>query len=158
MAASFSAGLVAFSHLQFSQIRGPPAHLFVRKIPYVILAAASAEVEVRSYSFGVLSNALNVVKAGLTIFHHLADTIELQGDLQIFEAIYLRDQPRPYFLDKAIQSAQFRAPLLKIIGRAANLRGQMHLRAHRKVANGDLLFVQCHPGFRIRRQPTGCRS
>jgi hypothetical protein len=36
MAASFSAGLVAFSHLQFSQIRGPPAHLFVRKIPYVI--------------------------------------------------------------------------------------------------------------------------
>ena len=36
MAASFSAGLVAFSQLQFSQIRRPPAHLFGRKIPYVI--------------------------------------------------------------------------------------------------------------------------
>src|SRR5580704_4484181 len=31
-----SADLVAFSHLQFSQIRGRQPYLFVRKIPYVI--------------------------------------------------------------------------------------------------------------------------
>jgi len=33
---SFSAHLVAFSHLQVSQIRGRQPHLFVRKILYVI--------------------------------------------------------------------------------------------------------------------------
>jgi hypothetical protein len=32
-----SADLVAFSHLQFSQIRGRQPYSFVRKIPYVIL-------------------------------------------------------------------------------------------------------------------------
>ena len=32
---SFSAHLVAFSHLQVSQIRGRQPHLFVRKILYV---------------------------------------------------------------------------------------------------------------------------
>jgi hypothetical protein len=45
------------------------------------LPATSVEVEVRSYSVGVLNNALNVVKTDLTIFHNLANTIELQGDL-----------------------------------------------------------------------------
>jgi hypothetical protein len=30
------AGLVAFSHLQFSQIRGRQPYLILRKIPYVI--------------------------------------------------------------------------------------------------------------------------
>jgi hypothetical protein len=30
------AGLVAFSHLQFSQIRGRQPYLIVRKIPYLI--------------------------------------------------------------------------------------------------------------------------
>ena len=33
------AGLVAFSHLQFSQIRGRQPYLIVRKILYVIIAA-----------------------------------------------------------------------------------------------------------------------
>ena len=32
------AGLVAFSHLQFSQIRGRQSYLIVRKILYVIIA------------------------------------------------------------------------------------------------------------------------
>jgi hypothetical protein len=31
------AGLVAFSHLQFSQIRGRQPYSIVRKIPYLIL-------------------------------------------------------------------------------------------------------------------------
>jgi hypothetical protein len=37
------------------------------------------------------------------------------------------------------------------------VRVRMHLRADRKVANGDLLFAQCDLGFRIGRQPTGRR-
>ena len=36
------AALVAFSHLQFSQIRGRQPYLFVRKILYVIYIAGSA--------------------------------------------------------------------------------------------------------------------
>ena len=38
-----------------------------------------------------------------------------------------------------------------------NVRVRMHLRADRKVVNGDLLFAQCDLGFRIGRQPTGRR-
>jgi hypothetical protein len=34
-----SADLIAFSYLQFSQIRGRQPYLFVRKIPYVIQPA-----------------------------------------------------------------------------------------------------------------------
>jgi hypothetical protein len=40
MAAPLLAVLVAFSHLQFSQIRGRQPYSIVRKIPYVILAFA----------------------------------------------------------------------------------------------------------------------
>jgi len=50
-------------------------------------------VEVRGYSFGVLSNALYVVKTDLTTFYRLANlrggTIEFQLDLQLLEPIYL---------------------------------------------------------------------
>jgi len=38
------AGLVAFSHLQFSQIRGRQPHLIVRNILYVIRAVAASRV------------------------------------------------------------------------------------------------------------------
>ena len=121
------------------------------------------EVEVRSYSLGVLTNGLYVVEADHTIFHRLVNlrggTIELQLNLQLLEPIYLRDQSRPYFFNGTVESAQFGGLLLKIVCGLANLRVRMHLRADRKVANGDLLFAQCDPGFRIgANRPAAARS
>ena len=117
------------------------------------------EVEVHSYSLGVLTNGLNVVEADLATFYHLTNlrgsTIELQLNLQLLEPIYLRDQPRPYFFNGAVESLQFGGLLLKIVCGLAKLRVRMHLRADRKVAHGYLLFAQCNHGFRIGRQPTG---
>ena len=80
------------------------------------------------------------------------------GHLRLLEPIYLRYQPCSYFFKGAVESVQFGCLLLKITRGLANLRVRMHLRADRKVANGDLLFAQCDPGFRIGRQPTGRRS
>ena len=75
-------------------------------------------VEVRGYSLGVLSNGLYVVEADHTIFHRLANlrggTIELQLNLQLLEPIYLREQPRPYFFNGAVENAQLGGLLLKI--------------------------------------------
>ena len=69
------------------------------------------EVEVHSYSLGLRSNGLYVVKTDLTTFHRLANlrggAIEFQPDLQLLEPIYLRDQPRPYFFNGAVESVQF---------------------------------------------------
>jgi hypothetical protein len=47
MAAPFLADLVAFSHLQFSQIRGHQPYLNVRKILYVIRAGHAARARRR---------------------------------------------------------------------------------------------------------------
>ena len=110
---------------------------------------------------GVLSNALYLVKTDLTTFYRFANLHggdNSQLDLQLLEPIYLRDQPCAYFFNRAVESVQFGGLLLKIAGGLANLRVQMHLRADRTVANGNLLFAQCDPGFRIWRQPTGRRS
>ena len=85
-------------------------------------------------------------------------TIEFQLCLQLLEPIYLRDQGCSYFFNGAVESVQFSSLLLKIVGGLSNVRVGMHLRADRKVANGDLLFAQCNPGFRIRRQPSDRRS
>jgi hypothetical protein len=119
-------------------------------------------VEVRGYSLGVLSDGLYAVKTDLTTFYLLANlrggTIEFRLDLQLLESIYLRYQPRPYFFNGAVESMQSGGLLLKIARSLANVRVRMHLRADRTVANGDLLFAQCDPGFRIGRQPTGRRS
>jgi hypothetical protein len=83
------------------------------------------EIEVRSYSLGVLTNGLYVVEADHTIFHRLANlrggTIELQLNHQLLEPIYLRDQPRPYFFNGAVDSAQFGGLLLKIVCGLANV-------------------------------------
>jgi len=38
------AGLVAFSHLQFSQIRGRQPYSIVRKIPYLIYGMSEAGI------------------------------------------------------------------------------------------------------------------
>ena len=72
----------------------------------------------------------------------VACAIEFQLDLQLLEPIYLRDQSCPYFFNGAVESVQFGRLLVKIAGGLATLRVRMHLRADRKVANGDLLFAQ----------------
>jgi Lytic transglycolase len=46
------AGLVAFSHLQFSQIRGRQPYSIVRKIPYLITLPFGSRVRVTNHANG----------------------------------------------------------------------------------------------------------
>ena len=111
--------------------------------------------KVSAGSFG-----LYVVKTDLTAFYRVANLRggkDSQLDLQLLEPIYLRDQPCPYFFNRAVESVQFGGLLLKIAGGLRILSSDA-LREDREVANGDLLFAQFDPGFRIGREPTGRRS
>src|SRR5215471_1857292 len=56
------AGLVAFSHLQFSQIRGRQPYSIVRKIPYLIIGPMKAQGHLgRCYLRGRAGDAANVI-------------------------------------------------------------------------------------------------
>src|SRR5215467_12257192 len=58
------AGLVAFSHLQFSQIRGRQPYLIVRKILYVIIETARVHIAAWRRGGGMAARGAGAADAG----------------------------------------------------------------------------------------------